>query len=234
MKILPSLLLFSISVQLSAQTILIDFGKDTQQTSGEWNNFAEDTNYRFPNSNPSPVLMLDDMIDSTGAETLVDLYYVTKSSESASAGIGGADFDVATTIGQPRSATRDTMFINRGSQAASATFELRGLDANGLYDLTFYAGIAAERNATDWTVDGMTVSLNPENNTTQTVTITGAQADASGVLSILWAGNTGTSSNTSAHWNSLQIVAVPEPSATGLFATLAAASAVVLLRRRRA
>lgn len=233
MKKLTSLLLLCVGLPLTAQTLLIDFGKDTQQTSGNWNNFAEDTDYRFPNNNVSPILMLENMIDSTGAGTTVDLYYVTKSSEGASAGIGGADFNVATTIGQPQSATRDTMFLNRGTQTASATFELRGLTANGLYDLTFYAGIDGDRNATDWTADGMTVSLNPVNNTTQTVTITGAQADASGVLSILWASNTGASSNTTAHWNTLQVAAIPEPAAYGWLATFSAASAVLLLRRRR-
>ncbi len=230
-KPISALLLISASSLLSAQTISIDFGKDTQQTSGNWNNFAEDTNYRFPNNNVSPVLLLEDMIDSTGAETTVDFYYVTKSSENTAAGIGGADFNVTTTIGQPQSATRDTMFLNNNA-VAWAEFELRGLTANASYDLTFYAGIDAERNDTEWTIGSTTVSLNPDGNTTQTVTITGAQANASGILSILWESNTGSASSTAAHWNTLQIVAVPEPSAYGLLAALAAATTVVCRRRR--
>lgn len=145
----------------------------------------------------------------------------------ASSGIGAADFNVATTIGQPQSATRDTMYLNQTGSSEWATFELRDLTPNASYDLTFYAGIDAERNDTDWTVDGTTVSLNPDNNTTQTVTIAGAQANASGVISILWESN-----NTAAHWNTFKIVAVPEPSAYALLAALAATSAVALRRRR--
>jgi len=171
------------------------------------------------------------MIDSTGAATSVDMYFMDFSS-GASSGIGAADFNVATTVGQPQSATRDTMYLNKSGSSASATFQLRNLTPNASYDLTFYAGIDAERNDTDWTVDGTTVSLNPDNNTSQTVTISGAQANASGIISILWESNTGSASNTAAHWNSFEITAVPEPSAYALLAALTATSAVALRRRR--
>ena len=226
-KSIPFLLL-CVSAQLSAQSILIDFGKPGQETTaGNWNNYATDSNF----ADNTVKLMLQDMIDSTGAATSVDMYFIDFSS-GASSGIGGADFNVVTTIGQPQSATRDTMYLNRSNESTWARFELRDLTPNASYDLTFYAGIDAERNDTDWTVGGTTVSLNPDNNTTETVTIAGAQADASGTLSILWESNTGSASSERPHCNTFEIVAVPEPSAYGLLAALAAATTVAFRRRR--
>lgn len=226
---ISTLLLLSVSSLLTAQTILIDFGKSSQPTAGNWNNFAQSDSFRFTDNTQR--LMLEDMIDSTGAATTADFYFIDFS-DSAGAGIGGADFNLATTIGQPQSATRDTMYLNRSGQSAWASFELRGLTANAAYDLTFFAGIAAERNDTEWTADGTTVSLAPENNTTQTVTIAGARANASGVLSILWESNTGAASSTAAHWNTLEIVAVPEPSAYSLLVAITAASTLLVRRPR--
>ena len=91
----------SASAPLSAQSILIDFGKNDSgfETSGNWNNFAEDgiggDAFRFPALGANGYTMLTDMIDSSGTNTGVVLVYFEESSSgqlsNISSGIGGAD-----------------------------------------------------------------------------------------------------------------------------------------------
>ncbi|MBT61937.1 MAG: hypothetical protein CML13_01830 [Puniceicoccaceae bacterium] len=231
MKKLAPLLLLCVSAQLSAQTIFIDFGKTGQETSGNWNNFAQLDTYRFGSP---PNTMLTDMIDSTGANTGVDLVYLSESSGiNVSSGIGGADNSVATSTGYATSATRDTMFLNRGeNNSISVTFELRDLEANGFYDLSFFASVPTDdRSNTTWAVGSDSVSLNPGNYTGDTVTLSSVQADASGTLQIVWSNNPdGGSVNDSAHWNTLEVISVPEPTA---FALLTGAAGMLLALNRR-
>ncbi|MDF3128538.1 PEP-CTERM sorting domain-containing protein [Kiritimatiellaeota bacterium B1221] len=212
----------------SAATILIDFGKDDSgyETSGNWNNFAEDGTggdaFRFSST---PYTMLTDMIDSDGANTGVDLVYFSEwvssgSTGNISSGIGGADNNVATSTAYPTTATRDTMFLSAGTsttRAAAITFELRDLEANGFYDLSFFASVPDTRQNTTWTVGSDSVSLNPGYYTGNAVSLSSVQADASGTLQIVWSNNPNTAStNNAAHWNTLEIVAVPEPSSLAL------------------
>lgn len=209
-----------------SQVVFIDFGLTDFQTAGNWNNFAGSDSFRFQDLN-TPSALLTDMIDSTGANTGIDLVYTAMNSSADSAGIGGADFNVPTTTGFPLSATRDTMFLTGGG--ARLTMELQGLAPNAEYDLTMFAAIGATRDDTLWTVDGETLSLNPSNNTTNTVTFSNVQADNLGVISIAWLTDTEIANPTAAHWNTLSITAVPEPSSIALAIT--AGMGLMLLRR---
>lgn len=231
-------LLFVFASSASAATILIDIGKsDTgYQTSGNWNNFAQSDSYRF---GTPPNTMLTDMIDSTGASTGVDFYYLSEWAEGGStigSGIGGADNNVATSTSYPTTATRDTMYMNAGASSndkGAVTFELRDLEANGFYDLSFFASVPDTRENTTWTVGSDSVSLNPGYYTGNAVTLSNVQADASGNLQIVWSNNPdGGSGNDAAHWNTLEIVTVPEPSSLVLLA--GAMGLVVICRRWRA
>lgn len=203
--LISTLLILLGALTLNAQNLLIDFGLSNQQTSGNWNNVAANSGYRFTDAE---TLLLENMIDDAGAATTIDFYLVGLS-PNASSGPGGTDYNVATNTSYPLSATRDLYFINTGLSVASATFELRGLTPNGVYDLTFFAGVAiAGRMDTNWDVDGSLVTLDPENNL-DSVTLGNAIANGSGVITIDWYTS---AANSAAYWNTFQITAVPEPS----------------------
>ncbi len=215
-----------------AATVLIDFGQNGAGfvSSGNWNNFAQSTSYRFSQTSGNTTLMLENMIDSSGQGTSIDLYFTGQQYGSSSSGVGGIDYDVPTTTSYPQSATRDGIYLINGSSVTTSTFELRDLAANEYYDLTFFATSDSAREDTTWTVDGESVVLNPTMNTTTTVTLSSVQADENGVVEITWkspsAGNAGL-------WGTLEIVAVPEPATAGFLVGALALSAVAIRRRVR-
>ncbi|WFB37284.1 PEP-CTERM sorting domain-containing protein [Kiritimatiellota bacterium B12222] len=211
---------------LQAETISLDFGLNTYESTGNWNNFSGTTSFRFEDN--TPFLMAENMINSLGVATTVDFYFMDFNS-GASAGIGGINYttDTSATTGLPLSATRDGLFVTDGAPTA-ANFEIRGLEANTDYNLTFFAGADASpvRADTNWISDGQTVSISPNLNTAA-VTIFNAQSDGSGTLGIRLESTAGGSAGL---WHSLEIATIPEPSSLILFSM--ALGSVLLLRRR--
>jgi hypothetical protein len=215
----------SAAVVLS-DVILIDFGKTTDTTTGNWNNVAKTT----PSSATfalNEVLVANAIRFSDAATTGVTLTR-TGANDVASAGIGaatvaansGLSFTGTGTI--PNSAQVDLMYVS----ANLVTLTLGGLNNSLTYNLEMLSMIATDRNERNINVNGTIVSVDP-NEAPFVRAFNNIATNGSGQIVISFP-NAGGSADIQ-HINALQLTAIPEPSA----ALLGGLGLLALLRRRR-
>lgn len=213
---------------LSAAVILVDFGLDTQQSGGNWNNVSNPSNLSLWTSGTSNLTLIPDLKEFNSG--LATSYGLTISvGGSSHAGIAGGNNAAAPTPAPfILSSSRDSAAAPNG---AVVTFRVTGLDQLVTYDFSFLATInttsTSTRN-TSFTINGNTQTINALNNSTL-VQFNDIAPDVNGVIAIGWRGAIGGTNTGFLNGFSITYDPVPEPAS----ATLAAASLGFLAIRRR-
>ena len=230
-----ALAIVSLSAHLQAATMLVDFGRTDNQTSGNWNNV------HGPSGTTTLTTPSVDLIDDQGNAT--DYTLVTNFDDGGSWAASGADYSTGTKpapfAGAPTTATGDSLFVRT---PADTTITLTGLSASETYDLVFYGARGNNGGASTFVVTDNSgakplQSFDVFENDSAVASFTGLIPDGSGEITIVFQGvfsSTGTGINTnqqsSGAFNALQITSnIPEPSTV----MLAALACTTLLRRRR-
>lgn len=118
------------TVFATAQTILIDLGLNTQETTGNWNNASAAVS-------TLPAAMTG-LIDSDGNTTSIDLAFAKSFGTASNIAGSGANWDgpyPAALAGLPQSALRDGLFVQQGG---TGTLTFSGLDTGSTYNFTLY------------------------------------------------------------------------------------------------
>ncbi|MEM8493882.1 MAG: hypothetical protein AAF663_00670 [Planctomycetota bacterium] len=206
------------------RTILIDFGRGNA-TDGSvirqsdpngaerWNDIFTPTATTFQTFDQFPAA--NDLIDTAGVSTGFTFDLIGNNGNvpppTSSLGIGGFNTPPSpNTTPFPDSAASDTLFLNADAVGAEpvATFALSDLDPAKTYDLDFYGFIGSQtRRDNVWTVNGQSVSNNPNEATASVVSLGGLTPDGSGVLNIDWSlGPATPGAFSQGQWNTLRVV----------------------------
>jgi hypothetical protein len=207
-------------------TIVVDFGKTGQETTGNWNNVAAAGGTAL-----SGTLFGSGTIKRFSDGAMVDGLSLSRiGGAGVSFGIGGADvttvgsaasFTVSGTI--PDNAQNDTSYVSLNS----VTLVIGGLSSSLNYNLEILSMIDVARSNLGISVNGATTLVDP-NITPWVTAFNGISANGSNEIVISFPSSSGTELQ---HINAFELtaVAVPEPSA----ALLGAIGMLFLLRRRR-
>lgn len=217
---------FAAGAMINGDILVVDLGKTGQETTGNWNNVALAANAQFLDGQ---VLASDMVRYSDGAATGVSLAWDEVDGSSSFAGIGGATIASVgasasfTGIGTiPDNAQIDTSYFNGNS-----TLVLSGLDSSLTYNLEIMAKIDSGRDAQNITVNGTSISVDPDT-APYITTFTGISADVNDEIVISFFSTGGGSALQ--HVNALAVTAIPEPATLGLVAAFG--GAVLFIRRR--
>jgi hypothetical protein len=220
------------AAKTSAATVQIDLGTRLQlTTSTGWNNL---TNTAADTGFPNPAT-LSNMVDSTGAATTIDLAYASTGTAGHS-NISGTAANYTGTYpsavsGLPTSALQDGLFFN---QTAQVTLTLSDLNPLFTYNFLLYGARGNNGAGANFAVAGLNSDsdsiTNVLNNSTETVSFTGIQPTALGVINLTLTPADTSGSSVGGSLNVITITAIPEPSDAVL---LSASGMLVLLRRRR-
>ncbi len=151
----------------STQTIYIDYGSSSSQTSATgWNN-STGTNW----NNGAFFERIAEVVDSTGAVTGVSVY---------DTGWVGYQTTTSNGTGYPDSAGNDSIYDDT---AGGGTIKLAGLINTNTYDFIFYGSEDSAGRETSYTIGGSSVTLINTNNVNNTVTLTGI-SPSGGVIEI--------------------------------------------------
>ena len=216
-------LLALIASQASATTMLFDFGRtDTQSpfTPGVegWNNVVPATTQLFAifdeggNVVPGVTFEITDQFFQVGEPT---------------ANIGSTN-PMGDAAAYPVSATSDPFFGHNAAFAGQdpnpyAEVKLSGLDQSLAHSFTFFASRqpVGDNRETEYIVSGAGVAtalLNPSNNDTDVVTVSGVFPDANGEITVGFQSGPNSQSNFY-YVNVMEVTAIPEPATIGLFAS---------------
>jgi hypothetical protein len=233
----------------AAQTVLIDFGSDTSFRGASVTN--PDPNGHYWNS-MQPGLFYSNLIDFNNASTTIDFGFSSPVGTDSFNGPAGVTANTPLTPAEIAAADIDTVALgNLGVKAAAVDFaaekntrfEIQQLDPAKKYSLTFFGSHKfSDDDATIYSVytDNTystlvgSASLNVQtpgspnlHNRDQVATISNLSPQASNILYVQFTGGNGHFG----YLNSLQITAIPEPSA--LLLLVGGAAALVAQVRRR-
>tara|TARA_R100000027_G_scaffold184_1_gene205 strand:- start:5452 stop:6168 length:717 start_codon:yes stop_codon:yes gene_type:complete len=238
MKTTHKILLAALSLApafIGAQSILIDFsGSDSPTTGGNWNNAINpglDVTYTYA--------LISDLIDSTGAGTGIALNITDGFHGRNTAGTTSGPFPSTATSDSWYTAN-DTWEPNPGDPLDNGfgVLEFTGLDASKTYDFTMFASRlgGSDNRETEYTFSGAnleTVFLDAAGNTTNTITASGLNPTAGGIISLtVRAGENNTTSQQFAYLGVIEMNVIPEPGSFALVLS-AVATGFVMVRRRR-
>ncbi|WP_269540600.1 PEP-CTERM sorting domain-containing protein [Cerasicoccus fimbriatus] len=233
-KILLSTLVLAPAL-LSAQTVLVDFGDEIYQTTGQpetWNNAHLGI---VPGGQTGELFA--DMLDTTNNGTGITLT-ITNAFGGRNAG-GTQDASAP----YPVSAVRDSFYTATASAGVTpgdglGVLVFSGLDISKTYDFTMFASrgasSASDNRETEYAFVGgnnATVYLDAADNVTSTVTAFGISPNASGEITLTVQKGPNNTSDYS-YLGSLQMTVIPEPSSMALLVG-AMATGFVMWRRRR-
>lgn len=235
--LIPAFAMFALfsSFGSAATIIQVDVGTRVQLTNTTgWNNLT-----RTDGDFGTPITNLTNMVDSLGTSTGIDLSF-SATGTSGSSGISGTGANYGGTYpapvsSLPTSALRDGMFFNTD---AVVTLTLADLDPLKTYNFLLYGARGNNGKGANYAVAGLNSDsgtiTDVVNNSTQTVSFTGIQPTALGVITLtLTPTDTSgvvNSNPNSGSLNTIIITAIPEPSSSMLLGSL---GALALLRRRR-
>ncbi len=165
---------------------LIDLGRNTIATSGNWNNISSYTSGQ-----------LVGLIDDQGSSSDISLTITQQFRGRNTSGYSTAE------IPYPDTAKTDSFYVRRSD--APAEILVSGLDTDKTYSFTFYASRETTNNrTTEYTINSETVSLNAANNDTNTVSISNVNPETNGTLTL------SITTNASAPYGYLNVLEVVE------------------------
>lgn len=186
--------LFLVSIlAFGQQYCYLDFGDPNKTTTGNWNNLSVTASQRGNTS-----LAISDMVDDTGTSTGISLaiYQDTSGTYYPFDNFNGVGTTApSASIPFPATSTSDTFFGETGTfngqTFATAGFTFSGLDASKYYTFNIFAcrgGSVPDNRETQYTITGSSsdvVTLNPSNNTDNTVFSYNMMPSASGTIDLL-------------------------------------------------
>jgi hypothetical protein len=183
-------------------SILIDFGRDANQTSSDsWNNVTETDGSTLNTS-------ISDLIDQAGEPTTVDLTILSPFNSVESSGT------VASAV-HPATATADALYGNtelyNGQSNVAPSFKLSDLDPDVAYRLSFYASRSGgvDNYQTRYTGTGdrvVTADLDPQDNVDTLVVMGALYPDANNEIAVsLTAGPENQSTNHLIYLGALEV-----------------------------
>jgi hypothetical protein len=193
--------------------LVVDFGKIGEETAGNWNNAAKAANAQYTANGET--LLADLIRYSDGAATGVGLVWDETTGSSSYAGIGGA---IVASVGSSASFTgigtiADSAQVDVNYFNGPSYLQLTGLDNSLTYNLEIMSWIDSARNAQNITVNGTTISIDPDD-TNYVTAFNGISATAGGVIQIDLSSTGGSAALQ--HINALSLTAIPEPTTLGL------------------
>jgi hypothetical protein len=164
----------------SAQTILIDLGLNTQETTGNWNNASAAVS-----TLPAAITGL---IDSDGNTTSIDLAFAKSFGTASNIAGSAANWDgpyPAELDGLPPSALRDGLFVQQGG---TGTLTFSGLDTGSTYSFTLYGARGNNGGGAVYAFAGTNSATstitNVYQNSTEVATVNGISPSAGGVIAL--------------------------------------------------
>ncbi len=228
-KLMSTAVLLTAVTTVSAASLRFDFGRtDTQMPFGSgWNNVVPATSVLFATFDS------DDNLTDVGFEITNEFFQVGEPSHLGSFNPAG---DAAMF---PQDATSDFFFGHVGPFGGQpenplSQFKLFNLDQALTYDFTFFASRqpVGDNRETLYTANGAnsgSAMLNPSNNDTEIVTITGISPDANGEIFIdVEAGPNNNNGTGFYYLNVMQMDIIPEPASA---LALVAFGALAIRRR---
>ncbi|MEM9856971.1 MAG: fibronectin type III domain-containing protein [Bacteroidota bacterium] len=144
----------------STTTYLIDLGNPSIPTSGNWNNVTVEQ---------SSGVTISDLIDTEGVSSSIGLEVVTEADNGYGNGVGynSVGYDGAA-LGYPATANSDSYF----AYGPGGIYKLTGLDPTKGYDIKIFGSRVASdgRRVGTYRINGVTQTLDAENNSTTTIT----------------------------------------------------------------
>jgi hypothetical protein len=218
---------------VSAETLLFDFGRTDLQSNPNWNNIVPATTTLFA------LFDSDGNIYNAGAGLeITDTFFQTGEPSRL-----GSEAPAGDAAGYPVSATDDYFFGHTTNFAGAdpnplGQVRLFGLEADKLYDFTFFASrqtVGDTREAT-YAVAGANAAsgvLNASNNNTEVLRLTGIGPDGNDEIFVDVTPGPNNDNNNGFYYIGLMqvdVTPIPEPLAMSLL--LAGLSGSLLLRRR--
>ncbi|MBC2602213.1 hypothetical protein [Puniceicoccus vermicola] len=241
MKISINLLLSTLGIAptlLCAQSILIDFGDENKQTTGQpetWNNA-----HLGIVAGGNTGRLFSDMVDTEGEPTGISLDITNAFDGRNINGFGSSNFNTGGPTPYPTTATEDSFYTATAEAGITPSdglgiLEFSGLDPAKTYTFTMYASRKATDNReTQYDFVGEnsnSVYLNAGDNIAGTVTTIGIRSTASGTISLTVQKGSNNESEYS-YLGAVQINAIPEPASAAFLFSVLSASFVILRRRR--
>ncbi|MEO1053052.1 MAG: fibronectin type III domain-containing protein [Bacteroidota bacterium] len=150
----------------TVRTFLIDLGRSSTVTTGNWNNVA---------GAQESGLIITDIIDDSGSPSTIDFEVFADASNDYENGFNkdGYNGDV---LGYPTSANSDSYFAH----GSGGIYKLKDLDPSKQYDLKIFGSRTASGGGRvgTYTIDGITQTLDALNNSSNTISFNDIQPDA--------------------------------------------------------
>ncbi|MEO1053646.1 MAG: fibronectin type III domain-containing protein, partial [Bacteroidota bacterium] len=154
------------------RTFLIDLGNPTNGTTDNWNNIT----------GPQRAGMtISGLVDATGLSSSLNFEVVSDASNGYGNGFNNTGY-AGETLGYPTSANSDSYF----SHGAGGTYKLTGLDNSKTYTITIFGSRTATSGGRvgTYTIDGVTQTLDGQNNTSNTISFTDLQPDVNNEITL--------------------------------------------------
>jgi len=212
---------YSAPGQVSAEPILIDFGKAALTSGGAipaWNDVVPPVSGSSSITGANmvdtifPYTLVENLVDAAGNETGVRLVFsewIPQPDATGNGnGIAGLEVPgVVPTTGYPESATMDSLFVNAG---VTIVIALEGLDPSLAYDLTMFGlNSANDTRISQWTVNGIEQQQLTDSNSGLKTVFAAVVPDATGRIEIRYTHPP--LGRPQGHWSTLEIRETEQP-----------------------
>ncbi|MCG8387828.1 MAG: hypothetical protein MJA30_19910, partial [Cytophagales bacterium] len=155
-------------------TYLVDLGNPATPTAGHWNNVT---------ANQSNGTRIDNLVNTSGGMSGISLVVVSEADNGYGLGEGfNPDGYNGEALGYPATACSDSYFAH----GVGGTYQLTSLQGSMQYTLKLFGSRMAATGGRvgSYTINGVTQTLDGQNNTTQQVVFENLQAAADGTLTL--------------------------------------------------
>ncbi len=174
-KFVAPLILLSMSwhiINAQSRTFLLDLGNPATPTSGNWNNVT---------GVQTTGLTISNLIDSEGEASNISFNIVDQAQDDFGTGYNTQGYN-GVVLGYPATACSDSYFAH----STGGIYELSGLQTTLRYTVKIFGSRMAPSGARvgSYTINGITQTLDAQNNTTNFIAFEDLQPDVSGTLTL--------------------------------------------------